>query len=114
MLLVAVNGWIGVTAIGVACFGGGAGLHTLARPWALQSIYGVADAGRVNGVMARYEGFARAGGPVAVVLLYDQVGATTVFDGLSVALLLMAPITWAFVAARRDASVAASPQEPSP
>jgi MFS family permease len=97
MLLVAVNGWIGVTAIGVACFGGGAGLHTLARPWALQSIYGVADAGRVNGVMARYEGFARAGGPVAMALLYDQAGAMSVFGGISVALLAMAPVSWVFI-----------------
>lgn len=38
MTLVAVNGWIGLTAIGVACFGGGSGLNTLARPRALQSI----------------------------------------------------------------------------
>lgn len=100
MFLVAVNGWIGVTAIGVACFGGGAGLHTLARPWALQSMYGVTDAGRVNGVMARYEGFARAGGPVAVALLYDQRGAVSVFGGLGVALLTMAPISWMFLARR--------------
>lgn len=100
MVLVAVNGWIGVTALGVACFGGGSGLHTLARPWALQSIYGVSDAGRVNGVMARYEGFARAGGPVLIALLHDQVGAASVFGGLAAALLLMAPISWAVLAAR--------------
>jgi hypothetical protein len=97
MLLIAVNAWIGVSAIGVACFGAGAGLHTLARPWALQSIYGVAESGRVNGVMARYEGFARAGGPVAVAVLYDRAGAGYVFCGLGVALLIMAPISWAFI-----------------
>src|SRR4051812_14301102 len=100
MALVAVNGWIGLTALGVACFGGGSGLHTLARPWALQSIYGVTDAGRVNGVMARYEGFARASGPVLVALLHDQAGAVPVFGGLSAALLLIAPISWAVLAAR--------------
>jgi MFS family permease len=103
MALVAVDGWIGLTALGVACFGGGAGLHTLARPWAIQSIYGVADAGRVNGVMARYEGFARAGSPVAVALIYERGGAVSVFGGLSVALLVMAPILWRFMAARREA-----------
>ena len=100
MALVAVNGWIGLTAIGVACFGGGSGLHTLARPWALQAIYGVSDAGRVNGVMARYEGFARAAGPVLVALLYDQAGAAAVFAGLSAALLVSAPISWAILTAR--------------
>jgi predicted MFS family arabinose efflux permease len=95
MALVALNSWIGVTALGVACFGGGSGLHTLARPWALQSIYGVSAAGRVNGLMARYEGFARAGGPVLLALLYDQAGAVAVFGTLSAALLTMAPIAWA-------------------
>lgn len=104
MVLVAVNGWIGVTALGVACFGGGSGLHTLARPWALQSIYGVSHAGRVNGVMARYEGFARAGGPVLVALLHERVGAVSVFGGLGAALLLMAPISWAVLAARSTTS----------
>ncbi|HET7504840.1 MAG TPA: MFS transporter [Kofleriaceae bacterium] len=104
MALVAVPGSIGVTALGVACFGGGAGLHTLARPWALQSIYGVVEAGRVNGVMARYEGFARAGGPVSVALLYDHAGALSVFGGLAVALVVMAPITWAVVTPHRGAA----------
>jgi hypothetical protein len=108
MALVAVNGWIGLTALGVACFGGGAGLHTLARPWAIQSIYGVADAGRVNGVMARYEGFARAGSPVAVALLYERAGAVSVFGGLSAALLVMAPVLWTFMAGRRQASTNAA------
>jgi predicted MFS family arabinose efflux permease len=104
MALVAVNGWIGLTVLGVACFGGGAGLHTLARPWAIQSIYGVADAGRVNGLMARYEGFARAGSPVAVALIYGRAGAVSVFGGLSAALLVMAPILWTFMVGRRHAS----------
>ncbi|HEU4731582.1 MAG TPA: hypothetical protein VFT22_26990, partial [Kofleriaceae bacterium] len=106
MALVAVPGWLGVTALGVACFGGGAGLHTLARPWALQSLYGVAEAGRVNGVMARYEGFARAGGPVSVALLYDHAGALSVFGGLAAALLVMAPVVWLVVAPHRGTPAA--------
>jgi hypothetical protein len=89
-----------VNAIGVALFGAGAGLHTLARPWAMRSIYGVADAGRVNGVMARYEGLARATGPVVAALLYDQTGTVGVFGGLSAALLIMVPIAWSVVAPR--------------
>jgi hypothetical protein len=76
------------------------GLHTLARPWALPSIYGVSDAGCVNGVMARYEGFARAGGPVLAALLHDQAGAVSVFVALAAALLTVAPISWAVLAAR--------------
>ena len=66
-------------------------IHTLARPWALQSTYGGADAGRVNG-------FAR-GGPVLVALLYDQAGAVSVSGGLGAALLMVAPISRAVLAA---------------
>jgi hypothetical protein len=51
--------------------------------------------------MARYEGFARAGGPVLVALLYDQAGAVSVFGGLSAALLIMPPISWAVLGRRR-------------
>lgn len=107
MMLVAVHGPLALTALGVACFGGGAGLHTLARPWALQLIYGVADAGRVNGVMARYEGFARAGGPVIVALLYDQIGPIGVFGGLAAILLALAPVMWISVVQRRDTAMEA-------
>lgn len=103
MLLVAAGGWLAVTVAGVACFGVGAGLHTLARPWALQSIYGVAGSGRANGVMARYEGFARAIGPVLIASLYDYHDAITIFGGLSLALVTMGPITWLFVLRRRNA-----------
>jgi len=97
LVLVAVGGWVGITAAGVACFGTGSGLHTLARPWALQSIYGVTAAGRANGVMARYEGFARAAGPVLVAALYRTGGAIGIFGGLALALATMAPITWLLV-----------------
>jgi predicted MFS family arabinose efflux permease len=103
MMLVAWDGWLGVTAVGVACYGAGAGLHTLNRPWAVQSIYGVSDAGRVNGIMARYEGFARAGGPVIAALLYEHASARSLFGGLSLALLAMVPIAWIAIAPRSDA-----------
>jgi predicted MFS family arabinose efflux permease len=106
MLLVAARGPLAVTAAGVACFGAGAGLHTLARPWAIQSIYGVADAGRVNGVMARYEGFARASGPLLVALIYDHAGATSVFGGLGLVMIAMAPVAWIFVLRDRKAAPA--------
>ena len=52
-----------IMALGVAVFGLGAGLQTLARPWWVQKLYGVADAGRWNGEVARMQGFARAAAP---------------------------------------------------
>lgn len=94
MLLVSAGGSLVVTALGVACFGAGAGLHTLARPWALQSIYGVADAGRVNGTMARYEGFARASGPLLAASLSEYGGAAIVFGGLGLVIAIVGAITW--------------------
>ena len=73
----------------------------------MQSIYGVADAGRANGVMARYEGLARASGPVAAALIYDQIAAVGVFGGLSVAWLIMVPIGWSVVVARENRAASA-------
>jgi len=113
MLLVALGGWVGITAAGVACFGTGSGLHTLARPWALQSIYGVAAAGRANGLMARYEGLSRAAGPVLVASLYGAGGAITIFGGLSLALATMAPITWLFVLRNRASAARADTEHAS-
>jgi hypothetical protein len=40
----------------------GRGLQTLARPWLVQQLYGVVDAGRWNGEVARMRGIARAAG----------------------------------------------------
>lgn len=64
MLAVVISSSSWSAAAGVAVFGLGAGLQTLARPWLVQVLYGVAESGRWNGELARVQGFARAAGPV--------------------------------------------------
>jgi MFS family permease len=68
-------GWV---AIGVLTFGLGAGLHTLARPWMIQSLYGTARAARWNGEVARSQGFARATGPVLAAAASQWMGSAAV------------------------------------
>ncbi|QSX77489.1 MFS transporter [Agrilutibacter solisilvae] len=65
-------------AAGVIAFGCGAGLHTLARPWMIQALYGPASAGRWNGEVARIQGFARAAGPVLAAAASQWVGSAAV------------------------------------
>lgn len=79
-------------ALGVAVFGLGAGLQTLARPWLVQKLYGVTDAGRWNGEVARMQGFARAAGPVAVAGAAWLIGIPAVLAGLGAVLALTAPL----------------------
>lgn len=80
---------------GVAIFGVGAGLHTLARPWIVPLIFGTEAAGRTNGVIARAQGFARAAGPFAVAAASGWVGSNAVFLVLSLALLACCPLAYA-------------------
>lgn len=80
------------SALGVAVFGLGAGLHTLARPWLVQRLHGVADAGYWNGRVARVQGFGRAAGPLAVVAIAAWTSTTAVLWGLSAAMLALIPV----------------------
>lgn len=84
---------------GVAVFGIGSGLHTLARPWVVPQLVGVARAGRVNGAIARAQGLARAAGPFIAAALYGRVGSTPVFLGLALVLVALCP--WAVSTATR-------------
>jgi hypothetical protein len=80
-------------ATGVALFGLGAGLHTLARPWLVQARFGT-DAGYRNGQVAQLQGLGRALGPVAAVGAAAWVGAQWVLVALAGMLLLLLPLAW--------------------
>lgn len=103
LAIVAVSAGLVAAALGVAVFGLGAGLHTLARPWLLQGLAGPALSGRWNGEVARLQGFARAVGPVLVVAAAATLGMPVVL--VVVALLLLASVP----AARSLASAARRP-----
>jgi MFS family permease len=79
-------------ALWVAVFGLGAGLHTLARPWIVQRLYGVAEAGYWNGQLARVQGLGRAAGPVLAVGLADLAGVRAVLLVAGAALLVLVPV----------------------
>ena len=56
-------------ATGVTLFACGSGLATLARPYLVLVLYGAGRAGHINGVIARWQQLARAGGPIAVAAI---------------------------------------------
>jgi MFS family permease len=76
----------------VALMGLGAGLHTLARPWLVQRLYGVAASGYWNGQLARVQGFGRAFGPVLAVALAERTSVPFVLLAASAALLALLPV----------------------
>jgi len=81
-----------LVAAGVAVFGLGAGLQTLARPWLVQTLYGAADAGRWNGEVARMQGFVRAAGPVSASAIAWQGGSALALSIAAGLVLLTLPI----------------------
>jgi uncharacterized membrane protein len=72
-----------VIAFGVTLFACGSGLATLARPYLVLLLYGAGRAGQINGVIARWQQLARAGGPVAVAALAAITGYGPVFGVLA-------------------------------
>jgi MFS family permease len=78
--------------LGVALFGLGAGLHTLARPWAVSVLYGAAASGKANGAIARYQGIARAAGPFGAAAASGHFGAMALFLSLAGTLALLSPL----------------------
>ncbi len=91
LLVVAGAGSPVLAAAGVALFGLGAGLHTLARPWLVQERFG-AEAGYRNGQVARLQGLGRALGPVAAVAAAMLVGSQWVLVALAGLLLVLLPL----------------------
>jgi MFS family permease len=68
---------------GVGLFAAGAGLTTIVRPHFVQSVFGMSQAGRLNGTVARAQQLARAAAPVLTVGLATLVGYGTVFAMLA-------------------------------
>ena len=77
-------------AAGVALFAAGAGLTTLIRPHFVQSVFGIARAGHMNGVVARSQQLARAAAPVLTVGLASAIGYGTVFALLAATFAVLA------------------------
>ena len=70
---------LSLAAAGVGLFAAGAGLTTIIRPHFVQSVFGIAQAGHLNGVVARSQQLARAAAPVLTVGLASAIGYGTVF-----------------------------------
>jgi len=91
LLVVALSASAIPATLGVALFGLGAGLQTLARPWLVQSRFGAA-AGHVNGCVARWQGIGRAAAPFAALAVAAAMGSRAVLLGLSAMLLATLPL----------------------
>jgi MFS family permease len=87
LLALMLKGGIAVTA-GVMIFAAGAGLTTLARPYWVLHRFDPGQAGRANGIIARAQQVARAGGPVAAAALAESTSYSVVFAVLAACLLL--------------------------
>ncbi|MEO7323562.1 MAG: MFS transporter [Dokdonella sp.] len=95
LLVIACSHGLRGVGIGVAIFGIGAGWSTLARPLVIHALYGSTHAGRLNGSIARLQGFARAAGPLSAAAVYRVFGYSTLFAGLSIVLtVLAAGVLW--------------------
>jgi hypothetical protein len=92
LLVLATTSSLLFALVGVAVFGAGAGLHTLARPWLVPLLFGVGSAGHVNGAIARAQGIARATGPFVAATAYSYAGGAVVFGSAAAALLVCCPI----------------------
>ena len=71
-------------AASIALFAVGSGLITLVRPHLVHASYGMAQAGLLNGELARAQQLARAAGPVLAASLAARSSYSLVFIGLSV------------------------------
>ncbi len=71
---------------GVTLFAAGSGLATLARPYLVSVFYGADRAGQMNGMFARWQQLARAGGPVSAAALAGVIGYGFVFAVLAAVL----------------------------
>jgi hypothetical protein len=75
---------------GVGVFAMGAGLTTIIRPHFVQTAFGIAKAGHLNGVVARAQQLARAAAPVLTVGLASVIGYGFVFALLAALFALLA------------------------
>lgn len=91
LLAVASASSLPLITFGVAVFGLGAGLQTLARPWLVQTLYGVNESGRWNGEVARLQGYARAIGPITAAATAWWASTPIVLASMSGLLVLTIP-----------------------
>jgi predicted MFS family arabinose efflux permease len=75
-----------VVSLGVTAFALGAGVNTLLRPQLVLGMYGAQRAGYINGILARTQNLARAGGPVVAATLHTAGGYGLVFGASALAL----------------------------
>lgn len=80
-----------VVSLGVTAFALGAGVNTLVRPQLVQAMYGDHHAGYINGILARTQNLARAGGPVVAATLHTAGGYGLVFGASA---LILAALAW--------------------
>jgi hypothetical protein len=83
-----------VVSLGVTSFALGAGVNTLLRPQLVLGMYGTHQAGYINGILARTQNLARAGGPVAAATLHTAGGYGLVFGASALALIALAWRWW--------------------
>jgi len=81
--------------LGIVTYGIGAGMQSIARPWAVPLLFGVGQAGVVNGRIARLQAAARAIGPFATAWAYGRYGTQALFLVLAAMLLALAPMALA-------------------
>lgn len=86
-------------ATGIALFAVGAGLATIARPHLIQTMFGAASAGAVNGRLARAQQLARAAGPILVTGVASTSSYAFAFAVLG-SLFVLLSIVW--LAAQRQ------------
>ena len=88
--IVAMSQSVLLLAVGVTAFAMGAGLMTLARPYLVQTIFGIDEIGYINGRLAGAQGVARAGGPVVAAGLAAVIGYGPMFGVLAAAVAALA------------------------
>jgi hypothetical protein len=99
MALLAAAGSALAIGLGVAVFAGGAGLATLVRPYLVQTVFAMARAGYLNGLLARVMQLARAAGPIAAVAIGSSVGYRWLYGVLA---LHFAGLAFAWRQSRRE------------
>ncbi len=94
LLAIATVSSVTLLATSIAVFAVGSGLATLARPHLVQSLYGLEQAGALNGRLARAQQLARAAGPVVAATLAARTSYAVAFMAIS-ALFAGASVAWA-------------------
>jgi hypothetical protein len=98
MALLAVSSSTVLVGAGIAIFAVGSGVTTLVRPYLVQTVFAIERSGYLNGLLARAQQLARAGGPIAAVAVGSAVGYGVLFALFAVHFGVLA-LTWRRTAA---------------